>query len=80
MEDANSCHGLVTLHVGKLLDLGLNVIRDPLDTRKLLITNMPLTNPGDKDQEAILEAVASIARIETRYKWQRPEGKESAQP
>ena len=72
MEDSESCHGLATLHVGKLRDLGLNVIRDPLDGRKILITDMPLTNPGDEPQETLLEAISASARIACRYKWQRP--------
>jgi hypothetical protein len=72
MEDSESCHGLVTLHVGTLRDLGLNVIRDPSDNRKILITDMPFTNPDDERQETLLESVARSARIEVRYKWQRP--------
>jgi hypothetical protein len=72
MEDSDSCHGLVTLHVGTLRDLGLNVIWDVEDDRKILITDMPLANPGDERQEALLEAVASSARIVARYKWARP--------
>jgi hypothetical protein len=79
IEDSNSCYGLATLHVGTLRNLGLNVIRDPKDVRKLLVPNMPLTNPGNADEEALLESVARSARIAARYKWQRPQGKPSTQ-
>lgn len=72
MEDSNTCYGLATLHVGTLRDLGLTVIRDPLDQRKILIPNMPLTNPGNEQEETLLESVARSARILVRYKWQRP--------
>jgi hypothetical protein len=72
MEDSDSCHGLATLHVGTLRNLGLNVIRDSTDNRKILITNMPLTNPNDEQHETLLESVARSARIAVRYKWQRP--------
>ena len=72
MEDCECCYGLATLHVGTIRNLGLTVIRDVADDRKILITDMPLMNPGDKDQEALLESVAKSARIEVRYKWQRP--------
>ena len=71
LEDSLSCHGLATLHVGTLRDLGLNVIRDPEDQKKLLITNMPFENPNDKLQEALLESVARTARISLRYSWRR---------
>lgn len=71
MEDSESCYGLASLHVGTLRDLGLNVIRDPTDDRKILVTDMPLTNPGEASQEQLLEAVAVSARITCRYKWQR---------
>jgi hypothetical protein len=73
MEDSNTCYGLATLHVGTLRDLGLTVIRDPEDERKILIPDMPLTNPGSEREETLLESVARSARIPVRYKWQRPE-------
>jgi hypothetical protein len=71
MEDSLSCHGLATLHVGTLRNHGLNVIRDPQDTRKILITDMPLENPNDERQETLVEAVANTARIKLRYTWKR---------
>jgi hypothetical protein len=71
MEDRLSCHGLATLHVGTLRNLGLNVIRDPEDVIKILITDMPLENPNDERQEALLESVARTARIKLRYSWRR---------
>ena len=72
VEDCQSCHGLVTLHVGTLRDLGLTVVRDPLDVRKILVIDLPFSNPGDERQEALLEAVAASARIAMRLRWQRP--------
>ena len=68
-----SCHGLVTLHVGTLRDLGLHAIRDPADHRKVLIVNMPFENPGDAIQEALLDQVADSARICSRRKWRKPQ-------
>lgn len=72
IEDHLSCHGLATLHVGTLRDLGLTVIRDPDDHRKLLIVDMPFENPNDVNAEALLDAVANSARIHTRCKWKKP--------
>jgi hypothetical protein len=68
-----TCYGIATLHVGSIRDLGLNVVRDPTDPRKLLITDMPLANPGDPEQEALLDKVAGTARIATRCKWRKPD-------
>jgi hypothetical protein len=67
-----SCHGVVTLHVGTLRNMGLAVIRDPENNRKLLIPNMPLENPNDKVQEALLDSVADTARIAERRRWKKP--------
>lgn len=68
-----TCHGLVTLHAGVVRGLGLTVIRDPSDERKLLIPDMPLANPGDATQEALLDAVADSARIVKKCKWRKPD-------
>lgn len=73
LEDSLSCHGLATLHVGTLRDLGLNVVRDPEDPRKILITDMPFENPNDARQEALLESIARTARIRLRFSWKRPD-------
>jgi len=73
IEAERSCHGAVSLHVGRLRALGLSVIRDPEDHRKMLIPNMPLENPNDVEQEALLDAVAGIARIASRRKWKKPD-------
>ena len=73
IESELSCHGVATLHVGAPRDLGLRVIRDPEDHRKLLIPNMPLENPNDAAQEAIMDAVADTARIAERCKWRKPQ-------
>jgi hypothetical protein len=72
IENELSCHGLVSLHVGTLRRYGLIVIRDPEDPQKLLIPNMPLMNPNDAAQEALLDAVADSARILERCKWRKP--------
>ena len=39
--EVRSGHGLATIHVGTIRDLGLTVIRDPQDQRKFLITDIP---------------------------------------
>jgi hypothetical protein len=72
IEQELSCHGLATLHVGTLRNAGLEVIRDPNDHRKVLITNMPFENPGEA--ESLLDIVAASARIHTRCKpaWKKP--------
>lgn len=72
IESELSCHGIVTLHAGTIRALGLTVIRDPSDDRKILISNMPLENPGDAAQEALLDAVADTARIVEKCRWRRP--------
>jgi len=66
IEGCRSCDGVVTLHVGTLLDLGLTVIRDPEDSTKILVTNMPFENPNDAAQESLLDSVADSARIAKR--------------
>jgi len=71
LEDSLSCHGLATLHVGTLRNMGLTVIRDPRDERKILVTDMPLENPNDERQEALLESVALSARIALKYTFRR---------
>ena len=38
VEETKSGHGVASVHVGTLRDHGLIVIRDPLDSRKLLTT------------------------------------------
>jgi hypothetical protein len=68
-----SCYGAVSLHAGKLRALGLSVIRDPEDHRKMLVPDMPLTNPNDPVQEALLDAVAQSAKIVCRRRWKKPD-------
>lgn len=63
--------GVASLHVGTLRDLGLTVIRDPEDDKKLLITDVPFENPGTADEEALLDDVADSARIVSRQSWKR---------
>ena len=66
VQTVNRCYGIATLHVGTLLNHGLNVIRDPEDHRKILITNMPFENPGDANAERLCEIIAESARIAMR--------------
>ncbi|HUG81223.1 MAG TPA: hypothetical protein VML01_06155 [Bryobacterales bacterium] len=70
MEAFNKCHGIVSLHTGRLLDLGLQVIKDPEYPDKALIVNAPLENPRDADQEMLAGRMARSARIVRRQ--QRP--------
>jgi hypothetical protein len=72
IEEELSCHGLATLHVGTLRDLGLEIIRDPENHRKVLVTNVPFTNPGTAEEEDLLDKIAQCARIHTRCKWKKP--------
>jgi hypothetical protein len=71
-EGSRSGHGIASLHVGTLRSLGLEVIRDPQDQRKVLITNMPFENPNEAAQEALLDRVADSARIASSERWKRP--------
>jgi len=45
------------------MDLGLTVIQDDQDHRKVLITNLPFEAPGTDAGEKIAGDVARIARI-----------------
>lgn len=71
IETCNSCEGVATLHVGTLLDHGLTVVRDPQDSRKILVKNMPFENPNDAVQERLLDDIADSARIATRCRHRR---------
>ena len=62
MSSFNPCYGVVSLHVGRLLDLGLNVIEDDQDVRKVLVTNLPYENPDSADDEKLVGDVARTAR------------------
>jgi len=72
IEQENSCHGLSTLHVGTLRDFGLSIIRDPENTLKVLVVNVPYENPGTVEEEAMLDMVADSARIQQRCRWRKP--------
>ena len=72
LQSGKSGYGVASLHVGTLRDLGLRVVRDDTDQRKLLIVDLPLENPNDAVQERLLDAVADTARIVCRRKWQEP--------
>jgi len=73
IENELSCYGIATLHVGSIRNLGMTVIRDPTDERKLLIPDMPLENPNNARLEALLDSVAETARIAVRCKWKKPQ-------
>jgi hypothetical protein len=74
VESSNRCYGLGTLHVGTLRAAGFTVIRDPEFDQKCLITNAPLENPADAEQEHMLDQLAEMARIHHRciYKKLKP--------
>jgi hypothetical protein len=69
--NAKSCYGIITVHVGRLLDLGLTVIRDPKDLRKLLITNVPFERPESVEENDLLDDVAKTARVCMTCKYRR---------
>jgi hypothetical protein len=71
IEEKKSGHGIATLHVGTLRSLGLSVVRDPEDNRKILISDIPFENPNDAGKEALLDKVADTARICLRQRWKR---------
>ena len=56
-------HGVVSLHVGRLLDLGLVIAPDESDPSKVLITNLPYENPGTAEGEKLAGDVARMARV-----------------
>ncbi|MGI0085427.1 MAG: hypothetical protein ACREBQ_10130 [Nitrososphaerales archaeon] len=62
------CFGVVSLHVGTLMDLGLTVIEDERDPRKLLVTNLPFENPGTALGEKLVGDVSDTARIVKRHR------------
>jgi hypothetical protein len=70
-KNTNRCYGIITLHIGRLLDLKLKIIRDPDDRSKLLITNLPFENTDVVAERDLLEDVADSARIAFLYKHRR---------
>lgn len=66
MKEFGTCFGIVSLHSGRLKDLGLNIVLDDQDSRKVLVDNLPFENPGDADQEKLVGDVAVSARIVIR--------------
>ena len=66
MASFNRCRGVASLHTGRLLDLGIDVVADPDDRRKALIVNLPFENPDDPEQEKLVGDVAKSARIVRR--------------
>jgi hypothetical protein len=73
VEQNKRCFGVASLHVGTMRDMGLNVIWDASDSRKVLIVNLPLENPNDAIQEALADRVAASARVATKCDYRRPE-------
>ena len=59
----STCYGVASLHVGRLLDLGIKVISDPEDPSKLLLANVPFENPGEPQLEKLAGDIAKSARI-----------------
>lgn len=57
------CKHVASLHVGRLRDLGLEVIPDPEDQTKLLISNLPFENPRDANLERLAGKTAATARL-----------------
>ncbi len=62
----NRCYGVVSLHVGSLLDLGLRIVLDEENLDKVLIENLPYENPGTAVAERLAGDVAESARIVVR--------------
>ena len=71
VESSSRCYGLATLHVGTLRAKGLSVIRDPEFSQKCLMTNAPLENPNEPEQEYLLDQLAGMARIHHRCKYKK---------
>lgn len=69
--NSNRCYGIISVHVGTLLDHGLHVIRDPKDRTRLLITDLPLESPNNAEAEDLLEEIATTARIKVRCNYRR---------
>ena len=63
MAEFSRCYGIVSLHAGTLMDLGLELVDDNQDTRKVLVCNLPFENPNDALAEKLAGDVAKSARI-----------------
>ncbi len=61
-----TCFGVVSLHVGTLLDLGITIVADAQDDRKVLATNLPFENPLNADEEKLAGDAAKTARVVLR--------------
>lgn len=59
---------MASLHVGRLVDLGLTVISVPQDARQALKTNLPFENPGTAEEERLAGDTAKGARIVAKCK------------
>jgi hypothetical protein len=60
------CFGVASLHLGRLRDLGLDVVIDPDDNTKVLVKNLPFERPGDAAAERLAGDVAKQARVVTK--------------
>jgi hypothetical protein len=61
VESFGRCFGVVSLHLGRLFDLGLEVVTDPLDDKKVLVKNLPFER--DPDGEKLAGDVAKLSRV-----------------
>ena len=62
----NSHSGLVSLHAGRLMDIGLTVIPDPTNPIKALIPNAPLESSGRAEDERLAGEIAKASRVINR--------------
>jgi hypothetical protein len=63
MKGLKKCHGIVSLHVGRLRDIGLNVRPDSID--HACITGVPFTSE-DRDRA---EKLATLLVERSRFVW-----------
>jgi hypothetical protein len=63
----SKCHGMTSLHVGFMKDLGLNIVIDPLDETHALILGLPNEDDPPNEAEPLARALKSHARP---VKWQ----------
>jgi hypothetical protein len=57
------CQGVVSLHVGRIREMGLDVQIDPLDADHALITGLPYPEDDPETLETLAEALAEQSRL-----------------
>lgn len=57
----NPCHGVVSLHAGRICDIGLDIEQDSLDHAN--ITGVPLLDEDDVEAERLAGLLAKQSRI-----------------